>query len=210
MSEPVHTRAALSHVQHRRRRAVALGLALVLSIALFTQSAWSPEGAPRALIETFGLICIAVAIVGRAWCSLYIGGRKAEELVTVGPYSMTRNPLYLFSFIGALGGGLQSGSLLLGVVFLGAAMAIFVPLIAQEESFLANAMPRSFSAYRSVTPRLWPRLALWRSPREITVRPDLFLRTLFDGLPFVAAWPLFEGIEVLQRAGVLPVLTRLF
>ena len=208
MSGQVNTRAQLSAVQHRRRRSVALGLIFVMAIALCTGSMWEDGDLLNLLIEDLGLVLIAIAIVGRAWCSLYIGGRKAEELVTTGPYSISRNPLYVFSFIGAFGVGLQSGSLTLGFVFLLATMAIFVPLIAREESFLGNAMPRLFSAYCAMTPRLWPRPGLWRSPGEITVRPDLFLRTLADGLPFVLAWPLFDGIEMLQRSGLLPVLIR--
>lgn len=204
----VPSRAALSAIQHRRRRSVAVGLLLVLSLALFTGSRWGEGNGPGLPIEPIGLVLIVVAIVGRGWCSLYIGGRKASELVTTGPYSVTRNPLYGFSFMGSLGVGLQSGSLLLGLVFLLAAMAIFLPLIAREESFLDYAMPRQFDAYRRATPLIWPRLSLWRSPEELTVRPSLFLRTLSDGLPFILAWPLFDGIDALQRGGFLPVLLR--
>ena len=207
MTGQIHTRAELSAVQHRRRRSVALGLALVMAVALCTGTQWDPASPTRVLIEDIGLVLIAVAIVGRAWCSLYIGGRKAAELVTTGPYSISRNPLYFFSFVGASGVGAQSGSLTLGVIFLLATMSIFLPLIAREETFLAHTMPR-FDAYRGLTPRLWPRLSLWRSPHEITVRPALFLRTLFDGLPFVLAWPLFDGIEALQQSGLLPVIAR--
>lgn len=208
MSGVVRTRAELSAVQHRRRRSVAVSLGLVMAVALCTASRWDATGAPRLLIENIGLILIAVAVVGRAWCSLYIGGRKAEELVTTGPYSVSRNPLYLFSFVGAFGIGTQSGSLVLALIFLLTAMAIFVPLIAREESFLTHTMPLPFGAYCTSTPRLWPRLALWRSPQEISVRPALFIRTLCDGLPFVLAWPLFDGIEILQGIGLLPVIAR--
>ena len=208
MSGQVHTRAELSAVQHRRRRSVALGLIFVMAVALCTGSMWEDDDLLNLVIEDLGLVLITVAIVGRAWCSLYIGGRKAEELVTTGPYSISRNPLYLFSFIGAFGVGLQSGSLTLGIVFLVATVAIFVPLIAREESFLLNAMPRLFTAYCAMTPQLWPRPGLWRSPETISVRPDLFLRTLADGLPFLLAWPLFDGIELLQKSGLLPVLVR--
>ena len=208
MTLQVRTRAELSAVQHRRRRSVALGLGFAMTVALLTGSRWHDDGMLRTLIETIGLLVIAIAVVGRAWCSLYIGGRKAEELVTTGPYSVSRNPLYVFSFLGAFGVGAQSGSLTLALVFLLATMAIFMPLIAREETYLAHAMPRLFAAYRSMTPRLWPRPGLWRSPEQITIRPDLFLRTLADGLPFVLAWPIFEGIEALQQANVLPVLVR--
>ena len=50
------------------------------------------------------------------WSSLYIAGRKGRELVTVGPYSTCRNPLYFFSIVGAAGMGAQSGSLTLGLI----------------------------------------------------------------------------------------------
>ncbi|AQR63071.1 hypothetical protein BZG35_16455 [Brevundimonas sp. LM2] len=208
MSAAIRSRKELSGVQHRRRRSVAVGLALVMAVAVFTESRWREDGAVRVLIEDLGLIMIVFAIIGRAWCSLYIGGRKAQQLVTTGPYSISRNPLYLFSFIGILGVGAQSGNLTLAMIFLVATLTVFLPLIAREEIYLTNAMPRLFEAYRSMTPRLWPRLALWRSPEEITIRPDLFLRTLVDGIPFLAAWPLFEGIGALQRAGLLPTLLR--
>lgn len=173
MSGQIQTREQLSAVQHRRRRSVALGLALVMAVALCTGSIWPQDGAARALIENIGLGMIAIAVVGRAWCSLYIGGRKAEQLVTTGPYSVCRNPLYLFSFVGAFGVGAQSGSMTLGVIFLLAATAIFIPLIRREETYLANAMPQAFGVYRSMTPRLWPQLRLWRSPQEMTIRPDV-------------------------------------
>lgn len=207
MRARIRNKDALSAVQHRRRRSVAIGLAIVMAVALCTATTW-PDGAVRALIESVGLVLIAMAVVGRAWCSLYIGGRKAEELVTTGPYSISRNPLYLFSFVGTLGVGFQSGGVTLGLVFLFATMAIFLPLIAREESYLAHAMAGAFEAYRKTTPRLWPRPDLWCSPPEISVRPDLFIRTLLDGVPFILAWPLFEGLDLLQRSGLLPVLWR--
>lgn len=208
MTQQALSREGLSKVQHRRRRDVALALAAVLAVSLVIGSHWDLNGGIRRAIESFGFVLIVVAIVGRAWCSLYIGGRKAEELVTIGPYSMCRNPLYLFSFVGISGAGLQSGSLLIGLIFLLAAMAIFLPLIAREEAYLAHAMPQTFPVYRRITPRLAPRPGLWRSPREITVRPDLFLRTVFDGAPFLVSWPLFQSIEALQHTGWLPVFAR--
>lgn len=206
-TERVRALEALSAVQHRRRRAVAIGLAILMAISVSTGSVWQADGLIRRMIENVGLALIVIAVVGRAWCSLYIGGRKAAELVTAGPYSISRNPLYLFSFIGALGVGAQSGSLTLGLLFLLGAMAIFLPLILREEAFLGDSMP-GFTAYRRRTPRLMPRFDLWRSPEEIAVRPVFFLRTLFDGLPFLLAWPLFEAIGALQAAGVLPEIVR--
>ena len=208
MNLSIRTSAELSTLQRQRKRAVALGLVGLMAIALSTASIWDDDTMVRRLVEALGLVLIVVSVVGRAWCSLYIGGRKAAELVVTGPYSLSRNPLYFFSLLGALGMGAQSGSISLGLLFLAAAVAIFLPLIGREESYLAQAMPGAFDAYRLTTPRLLPRLSLWRSPEEITVRPVFFSRTLLDGVVMVLAWPIFEGIEVLQRAGVFPVLMR--
>jgi protein-S-isoprenylcysteine O-methyltransferase Ste14 len=69
-----------------------------------------------------------IAILGRAWSTRYIGERKANLLVTEGPYSVSRNPLYLFSFLGA-----QTGSLLIAI-FAAGTVPIFRPVIKREEA----------------------------------------------------------------------------
>ena len=58
-------------------------------------------------------------------------------------------------------------------------------------------------------PRFLPNPRLWTSPEWVEVRPDRLVLTFIDGLWFLAAIPLFEGIELLQNMGVLPVLLRL-
>lgn len=198
----------LRAVQLRRKRRLAAALAVLLTLMLFVGSAWPGEAWPRRLIENGGLALIFAAIVGRAWCSLYIGGRKKTELVQDGPYALCRNPLYLFSFVGSFGAGAQTGSLSLALIFTGATAAVFAPVIRQEEIYLSRAFPRTYPAYARTTPRLAPDLTLWRSPGELTIRPIFFLRTLADGLPFLLAWPLFEFLARLQD-GPWPPLIRL-
>lgn len=70
---------------------------LFIAAGLFALLAWT--ALVRALpglehpVEHLGLVAIMVCVLGRAWCSLYIGGRKTQEIVASGPYSLCRNPL---------------------------------------------------------------------------------------------------------------------
>jgi hypothetical protein len=151
------------------------------------------------------MICIA----GRTWCALYIGGRKKKVLVDQGPYSVSRNPLYLFSVLGGLGVGLQAGNLTTGLVLGLFIFMLFSVVIAQEEAFLKGRFPGDFAAYAAAVPRWGPRLSNWHSDLELIVQPRLVLVTFRDALWFLAAIPLLEGIEMLQNAGWLPVLLHL-
>jgi protein-S-isoprenylcysteine O-methyltransferase Ste14 len=107
----------LSAVQHRRKRVVGASLVAPIMALLFTQSMWVIDGPAHLSIEWIGLALIVVCILGRTWCALYLGGKKKRQLVRHGPYSIVRNPLYLFSAIGAAGVGLCAGSLVIGAIF---------------------------------------------------------------------------------------------
>ena len=199
----------LQAVQKLRKLAVAaLGL-LLIGLTVFTQSPGGTDGRWHEAIEALGLAAIVVAIVGRAWCSLYIGGRKKAEIVDRGPYSLSRNPLYIFSFIGAFGIGAQTGQATIAVLFVVVAWLIFRATVRKEEAWLADRFGAVYAAYVSRTPRFWPRFKSWRDQDELTVRPTFFLLTLRDGLAFLIAIPLFEAIDMGQAAGWLRVFAHL-
>lgn len=196
-------------VQKTRRKVLA-ALALLLSpLLLVTASLWPDVGMAHEGIETIGQLLIAVCLLGRADSMLYIGGRKSSELVTVGPYSVCRNPLYLFSLAGTLGAGFMYGSVLMGLLFGTVYFLVFDRLIGLEEAHLRSRFPAAFDDYCAHTPRWWPRLSRWQGVDEVSVRPQLIYKTLRDASVFVLMVPLFEGIEWLQNSGVLPVLLRL-
>lgn len=188
----------------------ALGLALLAAVALaFVTTTWWGEGHFHEALEAVGLGAVAVSIVGRAWCSLYIGGRKKAEIVSTGPYSISRNPLYLFSYIGAFGVGAQTGSIVLAGLFVAIALLVFHFTIAREEAWLSAQFGAAYDAYRTRTPRLGPNFSKWRDEPELSVRPQFFLTTLRDGLVFLLAVPIFESVDWAQAAGWLPVFVRL-
>jgi protein-S-isoprenylcysteine O-methyltransferase Ste14 len=198
----------LRTVQLVRKAALLVGIVGLLALAAVTGSIGGDTLLHEGL-EAFGLLLIAVCIVGRAWCSLYIGGRKKAEIVDRGPYSISRNPLYVFSFIGAFGMGAQSGSVTIAVLFLVVTVGIFYLTVKREEAWLAGEFGAVYAAYRRRTPRFWPDFSRWQDQDTLEVRPTLFLTTLRDGMVMLLAVPLFEWIETSQGSGLLATLIHL-
>lgn len=198
----------LQRVQHIRKWAIGLCLLAAVGLALFTTTQWG-DGRFHEGVEAFGLGAIVIAIVGRAWCSLYIGGRKKAEIVDTGPYSISRNPLYLFSHIGAFGIGAQTGSVTLGILFCLISVIVFHFTTRREEAWLLNEFGLPYADYMARVPRIGPDFSKWRDSPTLEVRPQFFLTTIRDGLVFLLAIPIFEGIETLQAIGWLSPLFRL-
>ena len=199
----------LSRVQRCRINTLR-GLSVVLiGIVCVSYSRWPSDGLTHTLIEFSGLMAIMAAIAGRLWSILYIGGKKSAVLVTDGPYSMMRNPLYFFSLIGVAGVGAQTGSILAALFCVSVAFVVFNITIAKEESFLSDRFGESYKKYLVSTPRLIPQPSLWRDRHELEIKPGRFLQTLADGALFLIAWPMFELVKVGQAVGMLPMLFRL-
>jgi protein-S-isoprenylcysteine O-methyltransferase Ste14 len=209
MSTARMTDLDLGAIQKLRKVAVLVFLLALIALSLVTQTPGGVETEWHETLELVGFGAMALSIIGRAWCSLYIGGRKKAEIVDRGPYSISRNPLYVFSFIGAFGVGAQTGSLTIAVLFVLAALLVFRLTVHREEAFLAQEFGEAYARYKARTPRFWPRFSLWRDEAELTVRPSLFLLTIRDGLVFLLAIPIFELIEVGQVDHWLTVLLHL-
>jgi protein-S-isoprenylcysteine O-methyltransferase Ste14 len=191
-------------------RKIALGLALLAAIALVALVSSPPEWAFfHEDTESVGLALILICIAGRCWCTLYIGGRKGAELVDTGPYSISRNPLYFFSFVGAAGVGAQTGSLTVAAGFAVAAWVVFRIVVGREEAFLKTALGEPYARYLATVPRFLLFPWLWKGAETLQVQPRRVVLTFFDGLAFLLAIPLAEGLEMLQNNRVLPVLLHL-
>jgi protein-S-isoprenylcysteine O-methyltransferase Ste14 len=173
----------------RLRATFAIYLALVAATTVI-----GPREIPAAwhyLTGLAGFLCVAVACLGRIWCSLFIAGHKDEVLVTTGPYAACRHPLYSFSLLGALGLGLTSRSVLLciAVVVLIAGLVIYAASC--EEQFLADAFPDEFKAYLVATPNKWlPKSGRTALPAALDVRPAVFWKSFVDAAAFFLLWVL--------------------
>lgn len=194
--------------QQKRRYIIGLIIAVLIFALLFIRSSW--YGHMHEYIEAFGLGFIVVAIIGRLWCTLYIGGRKSAEIVAIGPYSMSRNPLYVFSSIGAIGIGAQTGSLILALVMGVLCYLAFLRVILVEEKFLQGNFGEPYQQYCQKVPRFFPKFALFHDAAELIVKPDRLYRTFGDGLVFFIAYPVFEFIEYLQDSQILPILFYMY
>lgn len=193
-------------------RKIVLWLAVAAGIFFFavSTSRYPVGGSLHEMVEWTGIVLIVACILGRTWASLYIGGRKIDQLVMVGPYSVTRNPLYFFSILGAIGVGMQIGSIVLGLICGALAAIVFTIVVMQEERLLAARYKKRYRDYLATVPRFVPDPRRWRDEKTLTIRPPRVLMTFADALVFLLSVPVAEGFEHLQELGVIPVLFHLW
>ncbi len=196
--------------QRKRIRLLWAGGVLVAATAIFSTSRWNEANGSHEAVEFAGVGLVFACILGRLWSALYIGSKKNRELTTRGPYSMTRNPLYFFSTIGAAGVGLMYGSVLMGLLLSFVTWQIFLATAAREEAFLRGRFETAYAVYAARTPLFWPNPRLYLDDPETTFSPLALKRTLFDGLYFLAVFPVLELIEHFHAAGYLPSFFSLY
>lgn len=125
------------------------------------------------------LIGGGVALVGlalRAWSAGHI--RKNAQLATSGPYSYTRNPLYLGSFLLGVGFTIASGQPLLALPFAALFLGIYYPVMRVEAGDLAQLFGEDYENYARAVPLFLPRLKPYRDEKTLGAKFDasLYLR----------------------------------
>jgi protein-S-isoprenylcysteine O-methyltransferase Ste14 len=196
--------------QTARRHLVQVGAVMVAAVLVLGQPALAAHDVHEAL-EMTGMVFLLACIFGRLWAILYVGGRKNAELVTEGPFSITRNPLYVFSCLGAFGIGLMFGSVIAAALLFGLAFAVLHVTARGEAAFLAARFGPAYAAYAARTPFFWPDPRLYRSGGEFAAfSPRVLNKTFFDAIWFLAAFPAVEAVEALHEAGLLPTMFLLF
>jgi protein-S-isoprenylcysteine O-methyltransferase Ste14 len=183
-------------------------IALIIFI-LCSESKW--EGTNVAwILFAIGCFLAAIASLGRLWCSLYIAGYKTSVLITAGPYSICRHPLYFFSFLGAIGVGLATETFLIPfIIFL--AFAIYYPYaMRSEETDLLKRHGDAYKTYRNAVPAFFPKPSLLREPETYTVHTRIFRKHIFDALWFMWLIGIMEIIEHFHELGILPAIFKLY
>jgi len=199
---------AMAAYQASRRLVLALIIGVVCLLLVFSGSLQSEFN--HEAIESHGLALILLGIGGRLWSILYIGGRKSAEVVSSGPYSIMRNPLYFFSTIAAAGVGAQTGSYVVTVALMVLCAIAFHVVALREERYLKANLGQAYVDYTRRVPRFFPNPFIFRDEASVTFTSRTFKTTFLDGLVFLLAIPFFEAIEIGQETGVIPVLFWLY
>jgi protein-S-isoprenylcysteine O-methyltransferase Ste14 len=177
------------------------GLSLLLLVA-FGSSYWSRTPPLDQALFCVGLLLAIAGFCGRLWSLSYIAGRKKRELVTVGPYSLCRHPLYFFSFVGGIGLGLCSETLTLAALF-AIGFALYYPyIIRTEESFLSSQFAE-YEEYKKRAPLFFPK---WSNfiEGDVMVNAGSLGREIAAAGGFLCIVAVLEMVESLHHARILP------
>jgi protein-S-isoprenylcysteine O-methyltransferase Ste14 len=150
---------------------------------------------PTASSLAAGLPLSACGLALRAWAAGHLA--KNRRLATSGPYSFTRNPLYLGTLIAALGLSAAARSASLAILFAALFALVYLPAIELEEQHLVNILA-GYQEFAARVPLLLPR---WPS----RFGPDRFSFALYRknreyealaGWLIAVAWLLFRTRRV--------------
>ena len=196
--------------QHKRLLVVQVAAVLAIALLLFAKPFLGEGSKGHELVELLGIGLVLICVAGRLWSTLYVGGKKNKELISAGPFSMTQNPLYFFSTVGAVGIGLMYGSVLAAGALGLASFIVFRVTARKEAAFLLGKFGSAYTAYAERTPHFWPNPLLFRGRAERQFSTRALRRTFYDGLYFLAVFPLIETVEHFRIGGFLPTLMTLY
>ncbi|MCS7079655.1 MAG: isoprenylcysteine carboxylmethyltransferase family protein [Chloracidobacterium sp.] len=105
-----------------------------------------------------GALIGGVGAALRAWATGHL--RKDEALAVRGPYRLTRNPLYLGSWLMMMGCLTAAAPWPLALVISALFVAVYWPVMRAEEAHLHKLFPDEYPAYAARTPLFLP---TWRN-----------------------------------------------
>ncbi|HPS56010.1 MAG TPA: isoprenylcysteine carboxylmethyltransferase family protein [Sedimentisphaerales bacterium] len=160
-------------------------------------------------MESVGYLFLLTGLIIRIWCSLYIGNRKSKEVVDQGPYSISRNPLYIGSFFLAIGVGLCFENWLLLLFVSAIIVPVHIITAKTEETNLELKFGEQYRMYKQRVPRFWPRFSNYNSPDIIEVNVNSIRRIAMDTVSILLLPQIEDLIELLHNHGIIPFLWHL-
>lgn len=179
---------------------------LVIFVAVFVRPSWDVESTIAFVVEDIGYVFLLTGLIIRIWCTFYIGGRKTIELITTGPYSICRNPLYIGTFALSIGIGLCFENLLILLLALVIIIPVHIIVIIMEETHLETVFGEQYRMYKQKVSRFWPNLANYNSPDMLQVNIHAIRKIAFDTVGVLLLPEIEDLLELLHRQGIIPVL----
>jgi len=181
---------------------------LIILLLLFTGHSFKQGEIADISFEISGLLLLSICSFGRLWSLMFISGYKSNSLITEGPYSIVRHPLYFFSFIGAVGIGLASENVLILALIIGFYLFYYPFTILAEEQKLTEKFGQSYIEYMKKVPRFFPKPSLYAEPEFYKVTIGNLVRNFAEAMLLIWVYILMHFIEMLQDSGTLPVILR--
>ncbi len=136
---------------------------------------------PTVLTLLAGAIVALLGETMRFWGVAYAGPLTrvtgsvgAPELITSGPFSHVRNPLYVGNILLYVGFGIMANALtpwlVVGTAFY--FVVQYAAIVSLEEEFLEKEFGSGFEEYRRLVPRFLPRFVPVRKVRKEHQKPD--------------------------------------
>ncbi|MBU1627673.1 isoprenylcysteine carboxylmethyltransferase family protein [bacterium] len=152
--------------------------------------------------EIAGYFLLSIATLGRIWSAIYICGIKNDIICKDGPYSIMRNPLYLFSFLGMIGAAWGANNIPLSLLLIPIFITYYYHVIRAEEKRLLRIFGDEFKEYIGKVPRFLPNLKLYYSRERFEIKPLLLMRHTIEAMCFVWFFFLLELLEFLKEITV--------
>ncbi|OHB42005.1 MAG: hypothetical protein A2Y13_05020 [Planctomycetes bacterium GWC2_45_44] len=192
----------------RKLRISLLRLAFIpiIFVAVFIRPEWSLDSFAAFFMELGGYLFLLAGLIVRIWCILYVGSRKSKEIITTGPYSICRNPLYMGTFLLTIGVGLCFENLLIILLV----PAIFIPIhvitVRMEETHLESKFGEQYRIYKQKVPRFWPHFSNYNSPDYIDININAIRRIAVDTVGVLLLPVVEDLLELLHQHNIIPVL----
>lgn len=183
----------------------------MIGIWAVSSPAWHDLSRPLAhAVAALGIALATVGAFGRLWCSSYIAGNKSNRLVTAGPYSLCRNPLYFFTFVGGVGVTLTTETCTFPALFIAAFWFFYPGVIRAEEHSLQLLHGNAFEEYRRRVPGFWPAFSAYRESERYEISPAPFRRSLCEVGWFIAAALIIHFVDDLPAAAPFAAWLKLY
>lgn len=190
----------------RRRIPISIAVSVTLIVyLLFARPLIMEEGALSESMKYIGFALMVFASMGRIWCGTYICGHKTKKLVTAGPYSLHRNPLYVYSFFGAVGFGIAARNAIFAALVALLFVVLYPTIVAAEEVKLRDIHGEAFEEYCRTTPRWLPRFSNYNVPYFNDIQMKKMSDLVRDAGLFIGLFIVADLIFELHRRNILPI-----